>query len=409
MPPRPDSDGERASQSPKQQEGNAQARALPGCADFWNAEMNRWFMVCGRILDKYNEFGGPGGKLGPPTSDEITNPGNTGKRTSFRNDSSIYWSGTTDAHQIGGAIGAEWARQGWEGGNHGYPTTDELSTPGGGGKYNHFQKNSSIYYSPATGSAAYTVWGAIRETWAQAGWENSQHGFPKGNEFNYGGGKRQNFQYNVIDWNVAPNEQDVTTRVRNSPDPIRTLRALNAADLEAYKQGSWPRTATNSSGSATPIDVVAARERNLDVEKLTAPDAQPLPSESVPAEVDNSARAAAAPAGCYFKRVESKWRSRVGFDALAQWMTLQWCWNGTAVTSYDVSDRGGQGLVPGWNYIAQAGGGKQNFGWEARGYVNDTFGLGFGTAFTANTQLCTQVRGGGDKYSSRNTCNLTEA
>ncbi|MFD6860234.1 LGFP repeat-containing protein [Rhodococcus sp. NPDC060090] len=121
MPPRPESDGpnEDAAKPRKQTERNAQAMALPGCADYWNPALNSWFMVCGRILDKYNEMGGPGGLLGLPTSNELTNPDGIGKRNSFTNDSSIYWSPATDAHQIGGAIGAEWARTGWESGNHG--------------------------------------------------------------------------------------------------------------------------------------------------------------------------------------------------------------------------------------------------------------------------------------------------
>jgi len=105
MPARPKSDGPNGNAEvrvPRKQKHGAQALALPGCADFWNPAMGSWFMVCGRILDKYNEFGGPNGSLGLPTSNELTNPDGVGKRTSFTNDASIYWSPESDAHQIGG-------------------------------------------------------------------------------------------------------------------------------------------------------------------------------------------------------------------------------------------------------------------------------------------------------------------
>ncbi|WP_235840642.1 LGFP repeat-containing protein [Corynebacterium liangguodongii] len=64
----------------------------------------------------------------------------------------------------------KWAAQGWETGPLGYPTTDELTTPDGKGKYNHFQ-NQSIYYSPPGG--VHTISGKIRDYWAKAGWEKA--------------------------------------------------------------------------------------------------------------------------------------------------------------------------------------------------------------------------------------------
>jgi uncharacterized protein with LGFP repeats len=49
----------------------------------------------------------------------------------------------------------------------GYPTTDELSTPDGIGRYNHFDKAGSIYWTPGTG--AHEVYGAIRQRWSALG------------------------------------------------------------------------------------------------------------------------------------------------------------------------------------------------------------------------------------------------
>lgn len=56
------------------------------------------------------------------------------------------------AGNVGGRIRDKRGDLGWENAALGYPVTDELTTPDGKGKYNHFQ-NGSIYYSPAGGCA----------------------------------------------------------------------------------------------------------------------------------------------------------------------------------------------------------------------------------------------------------------
>ncbi|NLE81162.1 MAG: hypothetical protein GX610_16575 [Rhodococcus sp.] len=197
--------------------------------------MGSWFMVCGRILDKYNEFGGPNGSLGLPTSNELTNPDGVGKRTSFTNDASIYWSPESDAHQIGGEIGAEWAARGWEGGPLGYPITDELTNPDGVGKRNQFQ-GGSVYWHPST--RAHTVWGAIRDKWAQIGWESSTLGYPAGNEIvGVGSSIGQEFQngkivysnlgaYTVVD--------PILSAIEDNVGPIQNNSTWNRPTSESY-------------------------------------------------------------------------------------------------------------------------------------------------------------------------------
>lgn len=210
MPPRPESDGPNANapKSPKET-GGPEARALPGCEDFWNPEKGRWFMVCGRILAKYIEFNRQFGKLGLPTSDELTNPDGVGKRTSFTNDSSIYWSPASDAHQIGGAIGAKWCALGCEG-TLGYPTSDELTNPDGVGKRNSFMNDISIYWIQATG--AQPIGGAIGARWGRSGYEGGRYGYPTTGEFGATcgddsyttPGRTQSFQASQISWTGAP-------------------------------------------------------------------------------------------------------------------------------------------------------------------------------------------------------------
>ena len=114
---------------------------------------------------------------------------------------SIYWSAITGAYEVHGAIEGKWAVLGWEQGFLGFPLTDELITPGGRGRYNHFE-GGSIYWNPETG--AYEVHGAIRDLWAWLGWEQSSLGYPVSDEYSAPecgqGGRRSDFEDGYICW-----------------------------------------------------------------------------------------------------------------------------------------------------------------------------------------------------------------
>jgi uncharacterized protein with LGFP repeats len=154
--------------------------------------------VGGAIGTKYMDLGGRTGFLGYALTDELATPNKPGRFNHFQN-GSIYWSASTGAHEIQGAIRDKWASLGWENSFLGFPTTNETSTPDKVGRFNHFE-GGSIYWSPNTG--AHEVHGAIRDLWAQLGWENSQLGFPTSDEFAIaGGGRRSNFQNGCyINW-----------------------------------------------------------------------------------------------------------------------------------------------------------------------------------------------------------------
>ncbi len=81
---------------------------------------------------------------------------------------SIYHSPGTGAHEVHGEVLATFAALGWEPARWANPTTDELRTPDGRGRFNHFEKGS-VYWTPQTGASA--VIGAIRETWKALGWK----------------------------------------------------------------------------------------------------------------------------------------------------------------------------------------------------------------------------------------------
>ena len=140
--------------------------------------------VHGAIYTSYQAAGGAAGSLGFPTTDGLRTPDGVGQYNHFSGSggSSIYWSTATGAHAVRGAIRAKWASLGWERGRLGYPTTDELGTPDGVGRYNHFSGSggSSIYWSPATG--AHAVQGGIRARWASLGWERGRLGYPTTDE-----------------------------------------------------------------------------------------------------------------------------------------------------------------------------------------------------------------------------------
>lgn len=209
------------------------------------------FQVCGRIRDKYNQTGGPTGFLLLPKSNELTNPGNTGKRSEFLG-GNIYWSAATDAHPVAHDFLTKWGDYGYETGHMKYPTTDEIVmtggrrqefqgaaiywslptgahnvqgtirtkylalggpggalgwptsdekvTPDGNGRYNTFERGA-IYWSAATG--AHAVSGLVGLMWANDGYEAGQWGYPTGAQTVEGTNVRQSFQGGVIRYSTA--------------------------------------------------------------------------------------------------------------------------------------------------------------------------------------------------------------
>jgi uncharacterized protein with LGFP repeats len=163
------------------------------------------------IQRRYNELGGAAGSLGAPVTDELGTPDGSGAFTHYQR-GSIYWSPSTGPHVVRGAIRDTWSTLGWEQSVVGYPTTDELATPGGTGAFNHFQRGS-VYWSPGTG--AHEVRGAIRETWSRLGWEQSALGFPTTNELSTPGGTGafNHFQRGSVYWSPATGAHEVRNAI----------------------------------------------------------------------------------------------------------------------------------------------------------------------------------------------------
>lgn len=163
----------------------------------YNGDLFGVFEIHGDIYRKWLSLGGL--RFGVPCTDESPTPDGVGRYNHFNGaTSSIYWSPRTGAAAIYGAIRQKWAQLGWERSPVGYPTTDELGTPDGVGRYNHFE-TGSIYWSPDTGANA--VWGDIRGRWAELGWERSYLGYPTSDETDFPeGGRANTFQSGGIYW-----------------------------------------------------------------------------------------------------------------------------------------------------------------------------------------------------------------
>lgn len=168
--------------------------------------------VQGFILNGYKQRGGPAGPLGFPGTDESPTFDGVGRFNHFQG-GSIYWTPNTSAHDVRGAIRVTWAALGWERTNLGYPITDELGTPDGIGRYNHFQ-GGSIYWTPSTG--ANEIRGFIKQKWVSLGSERSVLRYPTTNELGTpdGVGRLNHFQGGSVYWTPNTGAHEVHGAIR---------------------------------------------------------------------------------------------------------------------------------------------------------------------------------------------------
>lgn len=152
--------------------------------------------VYGSIYGTWARYGREAGHLGLPTSSELGTPNGRGRYNTFEG-GAIYWTPGTGAQEIRGSIRGKWSAVGAENSFLRFPTTDELGTPDRVGRYNHFE-GGSVYWTPRTG--ANEVHGLIRDEWARRGSERSSLGYPTSDEFGVAGGRRSNFERGHIEW-----------------------------------------------------------------------------------------------------------------------------------------------------------------------------------------------------------------
>jgi uncharacterized protein with LGFP repeats len=164
--------------------------------------------VRGAIRTTWQRLGSERSALGYPVTDELAVGDRRGRISHFQH-GSVYWTPSTGASEVRGAIRGRWDRLGGVGGVLGYPVTNETGTPDGRGRFNHFERGS-VYWSPTSG--AHDVRGAIRGQWAALGWERSRLGYPVSGEYAVPGGQRSDFQGGSVFWDRRTGRTSVRWR-----------------------------------------------------------------------------------------------------------------------------------------------------------------------------------------------------
>jgi hypothetical protein len=164
------------------------------------------FVVFGDIEQKWLAFGGLGGALGQPISNEAPTFDGVGREQKFQG-GFISWhpDAAVKAHVVWGLIGSRWAAIGRE--QFGYPVSDESDFPAGG-KYNTFRAmqlaghpEASIVWKPGM-VGAWEIYGAIRQSWINTGSVTGPLHYPIDQERpafdNHG--RFQHFEGGILSW-----------------------------------------------------------------------------------------------------------------------------------------------------------------------------------------------------------------
>ncbi len=163
---------------------------------YWTTETGAQ-TVHGGIKEKWLRLGFENGALGYPTSGQLSAPG--GVRQTFEG-GTIFWSSASGAVRFSSDLYTAWVAYGAESGYFGKPTTDSICGLRSNGCYQLFQ-TGTLYWTAETG--AQTVHGGIKEKWISAGFENGKLGYPTSGEIPSGNGVYQTFEGGRINWTAA--------------------------------------------------------------------------------------------------------------------------------------------------------------------------------------------------------------
>ncbi len=216
------------------------SRAAFGCQTYWPSP----FEVCGLIRDKYNSLGGPGSFLSFPSTGELTNPGNTGKRSQFLN-GPIYWSPATGAHPVVNSFLNRWGLNQYETGRLKYPTTDEIVLPDGGRRQEFQDGVIYVAFQNAVGSALLN--GPLRNKYNSMGGlapGSSSLGYPIQDQILSlpdGRGQMVRLQFGVIYWHPVYGAHPVTGVI------------LDVWALSDYETGTYGYPIADQTGSPTSV------------------------------------------------------------------------------------------------------------------------------------------------------------
>jgi hypothetical protein len=223
------------------------ALLVPGTAAYAGSGHNYCgVFTYGAIEDKYIELSASFGPLGCPLGQEGN--ANRGGRWQPFEHGFIFWHPNYGAHAVYGAIAVKWTESGRENGVLGYPLTDESGTPDGIGRYNHFEFDGSIYWTPRTG--AHLLYGAIRERWKNEGWEKGVEGYPTSDVLSNGLINYNTFEHGMINWTQAAGTSvQIEMNWAYSPGP----NLAGTGHLTLFSNGSYIFSGQFSTLSFLPI------------------------------------------------------------------------------------------------------------------------------------------------------------
>lgn len=145
---------------------------------------------------------------------------------------------------------------------------------------------------------------------------------------------------------------------------------------------------------------LSKRDRQLFAARMSAWIAVEDTERSGPVVSSGDSVTAAAAGGCWNQYKYYKWYD-LGVNTGDTWMQANWCSNGSSITSYSLTNRGGQGYK-GIKYEGLGQKYTRNLGWEVRQAQTFKFSI-----LWANANPCMQLRGGATGlYSFRANCNL---
>ena len=150
--------------------------------------------VWGQVRERWLALGADSGPLGYPTTSERVTADGSGRFNDFLGrvgPGSVYWRTDVGAHEIWGDVRRTWLELGGVTGPLAFPTSGELASRDGRGRYQTFVGRNglpgSVHWSPATG--AHGVWGLVRRTWLELGGEDGPVGRPVTSELVPGDGR----------------------------------------------------------------------------------------------------------------------------------------------------------------------------------------------------------------------------
>ena len=181
---------------------------------YWSPATGSHVMVSGSIWNAWKARGYERGPLGFPDGEQICGLKDGGCFQDFAN-GAMYWSPTTGARPVLGAIRVKWAETTWEAGYLGYPTAAQKCGLAGDGCYQQFQ-GGRIYTSP-TSKASVMVTGPVWSAWKAQGYETGPLGYPTGDQVCglRDGGCRQDFVNGTLAWSPATGARGVLGAIRD--------------------------------------------------------------------------------------------------------------------------------------------------------------------------------------------------